>query len=209
MVLIILISALVTLFLTTCIGTSLLPSVVLWPTCERSSSRSSSSLCVLIVRVVCTTPRVYVVNRFLFWRNLLSSKRIDFYSTTRFNSFSLRIVYSYASFGVLVGANNSSAILSLFMCAVNKSRTHSSSQSPQSARDASSTKSELNCSKLSVFFCFRQIKLYLSKAIIWVVTKISSRVAISSCVETVCSSKLGLFCCICLFCPLAPKHKNR
>ena len=55
------------------------------------------------------------------------------------------IAYSYTSCGVRVFANSSSAIFSLFMYAVNISRTHSFSQSSQSARDASSTKSAWKC----------------------------------------------------------------
>ena len=101
---------------------------------------------------------------------------------------SRRIAYSYASCGLSVCANNSSAIFSVCM-----SLTHSSSRSPLSALKASSTKSAWNCSRLSDFFCFLQMKFYLSKATILVVTKISSRVVMRSFVVTVCKTKLGLF----------------
>ena len=79
------------------------------------------------------------------------------------------------------------------MWAVNISLTHSLSRSPQSAREVSSTKSAWNWSKFSVFFCFRQLKLYFSKAIIRVVTNISSKTVMNCCADTVSSCKLGLF----------------
>ena len=78
--------------------------------------------------------------------------------------FSRFIAYSYASCGVLVSANNSSAVFALFMCAVNIPRTHSSSLSSLSARKASSTRSAWNFSSVPFFLRSRLIKLYLSNA---------------------------------------------
>ena len=111
---------------------------------------------------------------------------IQFHNFAVFGAFLRLIAYSYASYGVLVSANISSASFSLFMCAVNISRTPSSSLSPQSAREASSTRSAWNCSSVSFFLCLRQIKLYLSNAMILCVIKMSSNSCFNSLVVVVC-----------------------
>ena len=110
-------------------------------------------------------------------------------------SFSRRVAYWYESCGLRVSAIRSSVIFSLFICAVNMYLTHSSLLLPQSAREASSTRSAWCCLSDWFFFCFLQIKLYFSKAMIRVVIKISSRTVISSVVDAACMSRLGLFCC--------------
>ena len=59
--------------------------------------------------------------------------------------FSRRVAYWYESCGLRVSAIRSSAIFSLFMCAVNMYLTRSSLLLPQSAREASSTRSAWCC----------------------------------------------------------------
>ena len=74
---------------------------------------------------------------------LLTGFRTDLFYIVRLRSipFSLPIAYAYEFCGLLVSVSNSSAIFSFLMCAVNMSRTHSSSLSPQSALGANSTRS--------------------------------------------------------------------
>ena len=98
------------------------------------------------------------------------------------------MAYSLAVFGDLVSASSSSALFSFVICAVSMSRTHSSSLLPESAHAANSTESAWNCSKDSFSRCFRQMKLYLSKAIDRGLTKLSSNIWINCLIDIVCIS---------------------
>ena len=187
MVLTILTSAFITLFLSVYVSISFLSSCVLCSAWERSPRSASTYLCVWVVGVVILRIDLFKLYDYVQFR-FLDVLRIR---THLARSLSVLIVL-LRSFHMRCEHVSDPFVFSV----------------AQSAREANSTKPARNCSKLSVFLCFPQMKLYLSKAIILVVTKISSSVVISSCVVTLCSSKLGLFCCICL-CPSAPKHKNR
>ena len=108
-ILIVLVSAFITLFWTVCIVISLLPSCVLWSARIWSTAETAStSLWGLVIRrVISTTPSIYIItcfgvvcppNGFIFIVRLCSIP------------FSRRIAYSYASWRVRAWANSSSAI---------------------------------------------------------------------------------------------------
>ena len=150
----------------------LLFSCILFLSCLSSTAEfAPTSLGILILSVIVTTTCVDVIYWFLFYRCCWSSDWNCFHFATMFNTFSRRIAHSYASWGLRVWAICSATIVSLCICAVNMSLTHSSSLSPQSALKASWTKSARKCSRLSVLFYFLKIRVYLSKATILVVTK--------------------------------------
>ena len=163
MILTVLITTFVTLFLSIEIGVPLLLSAcILCSTRIWSAAKYTlASLLILIISVVITTTCIYVMYWFLFYLYRLPSERVCFHCAAVFNAFSRHIAYSYASCGVSVSAEKFSAIFSLCKCAVNMSLTQLSSRSPQSAHDASSSRSMWNCSRLSFFFGFVQMKLYL------------------------------------------------
>ena len=161
------------------LGCVVLRTSVLISSCVLISSSTRVFFSIVLLKIwgksATTSPGLDVPHWFLFcrhWRG--GSDWIQIHSFAVFDALIASYCILVCFLWVLVSVNMSSAIVSLSMCAVNISRAHSSSWSPQSEREASPTRSAWKFSSVSFFLCLRHIKLYLLIAMILCVIKMSS-----------------------------------